>query len=529
MRGSAEGSTFGPVWRGVLILYELTLRLALGNRLFTVGICLLVLASSIVLYFQLQSDFLPAMDEGGFVIDYIAPPGTSLTESDRQMRQAERILRSIPEVESYSRRTGAGLGVHLVEPNTGDFLVKLKADRKRSSDQVIADLRSQLTGALPRIDWDFPGILTDLIGDLATYTDSPIEVKLISNDLDFLKSKAPDVEAQLQRVAGVVDTFNGLVFTGPSISFRVRAADAQRYGLNTADIAAAANTAMLGTNASTVLEADRVLNVRVCADPASIARLETLRRLPLRAADGTIIRIDQVADVVQIPGQLELERDDLRQDVSVTASLEGRDLGSAMKEIQAMLARDPGLPAGTVEYGGLYEQQQESFRNLLIVLATAIVLVFLVALLEFGSFREPIAIVSGAVLSVFGIVVALLVTHTTLNIVALLGAIIGMGIVHKNGLLMLDSVKSLRRAGVPLREALIQSGGRRLRPVLMTSLAAALGMLPLALGVGAADMLKPLGIAVIGALCISVLLSLVATPTVYDLLAKRDSSNGNGL
>jgi CzcA family heavy metal efflux pump len=519
--GGAERQ-YGPVWRGVLILYELTLRLALGNRLFTVGICLLVLASSIALYFQLKSDFLPAMDEGGFVIDYIAPPGTSLTESDRQMRQAERIIRSIPEVESYSRRTGAGLGVHLVEPNTGDFLVKLKEDRKRSSDQVIADLRSQLTGALPRIDWDFPGILTDLIGDLATYTDSPIEVKLISNDLDFLKSKAPDVAAQLQRVAGVVDTFNGLVFTGPSISFRVRAADAQRYGLNTADIAAAANAAMLGTNASTVLEADRVLNVRVCADPASIARLESLRRLPLRAADGTIIRIDQVADVVQIPGELELERDDLRENVSVTASLEGRDLGSAMKEIQAMLARDPGLPAGTVEYGGLYEQQQDSFRNLLIVLATAIVLVFLVALLEFGSFREPIAIVSGAVLSVFGIVVALLVTHTTLNIVALLGAIIGMGIVHKNGLLMLDSVKSLRRAGMPLREALIQSGGRRLRPVLMTSLAAALGMLPLALGVGAADMLKPLGIAVIGALCISVLLSLVATPTIYDLLAKRD-------
>jgi len=522
--GSGEGKEFGPLWRGVLILYELTLRLALGNRLFTLGICLLVLASSIALYFRLESDFLPAMDEGGFVIDYIAPPGTSLTESDRQMRQAERILRSIPEVESYSRRTGAGLGVHLVEPNTGDFLVKLKDGRKRSSAAVIADLRTQLTGALPRIDWEFPGILTDLIGDLATYTDSPIEVKLISNDLDFLKSKAPDVEAQLRRVSGVVDTFSGLVYTGPSISFRVREADAQRYGLNTADIAAAANTAMLGTNASTVLEADRVLNVRVCADPASIARLEMLRRLPLRAADGTIIRIDQVADVIQIPGQLELERDDLRQDVSVTASLEGRDLGSAMKEIQAMLGRDPGLPAGTVEYGGLYQQQQESFHNLLLVLGTAIVLVFLVALLEFGSFREPIAIVFGAVLSVFGIVVALLATHTTLNIVALLGAIIGMGIVHKNGLLMLDSVKSLRRSGLPLREALIQSGGRRLRPVLMTSLAAALGMLPLACGVGAADMLRPLGIAVIGALCISVLLSLVATPTVYDLLA-RNSSN----
>jgi multidrug efflux pump subunit AcrB len=259
----------------------------------------------------------------------------------------------------------------------------------------------------------------------------------------------------------------------------------------------------------------------VKVDSASVNRLDKLRELPIRAAGGRIIRLDQVADIVQTDPQLELHRDDLRQDVSVTADLQGRDLGSAMREIRQTLERDSHLVPGTIEYGGLYEQQQESFKNLTLVLISALVLVFTVALLEFRSLYEPIAIVGGAALSIFGIVAALLLTGTTLNIVTYLGAIIGMGIVHKNGLLMLDYVKQLREQGVGLEGALIRSGRRRLRPVLMTSLAAALGMLPLAYGFESADMLRPLAIAVIGAVCVSVLFSLVATPTFYYLMQRK--------
>ena len=214
-----------------------------------------------------------------------------------------------------------------------------------------------------------------------------------------------------------------------------------------------------------------------------------------------------------------MHREDLRQDVAVEARLENRDLGSAVAEIRNKLASDSSLPPGMVEYGGLYQQQQESFRNLLLVLIMAVLLVFTVLLIEFGSFREPIAIVFGAVLALFGTIVALWLTGTTLNVVSFLGAIIGVGIVAKNGILMLDLVDHLRADGLSLEEALVRSGRRRLRPVLMTSLAAALGMLPLAYGVGSgADMLKPLAIAIIGALCFSVLLSLVATPVVFSLI-----------
>ncbi|MGD0768323.1 MAG: efflux RND transporter permease subunit [Tepidisphaeraceae bacterium] len=510
-----EALVFGKV----NLIYEYLVRLALRHRWFLAGLCVLVFAGAFVLYGRLKTDFLPPMDEGGFVIDYVAPAGTSLIESDRQMRIAERILSSIPEVESYSRRTGTALGVAIVEPNTGDFLVKLKAARDRSTEQVIADVRQRFRQSLPRIDWEFPGILTDLIGDL-TWTDEPIEIKVFSTDPGVLKQEASDIEEKLENVPGIVDTASGLIYTGPTISLRVRPAEAQHLGLTASAIGQAVNVAMLGQISSTILEGDRIVNVRVKADPTAIDRIEKIRRLPVRAADGTVVRLDDVADVVIEPGQLELERDNLRQNVAVTARLQDRDLGGAMRDVRRLIDGDPKLPHDLIEYGGLYKEQQESFRNLLAVLITALALVFIVALAEFRSFYEPIAIIFGAALSGFGIILAVLVTGTTVNIVTLLGAIIGMGIVHKNGLLMLDAVKDLREKGVELEEAIVQAGARRLRPVLMTSLAAALGMLPLALGFGAVNMLKPLAIAVIGAVCVSVLLSLIATPVAYDLLLR---------
>ena len=255
---------------------------------------------------------------------------------------------------------------------------------------------------------------------------------------------------------------------------------------------------------------------------ARLATLSQLEDLPVRTPSGRLVKLSQVVDVVEQPGQLEIRREDGRQGVALTARLEGRDLGSAMGEVRRALHEDGSVPAGAVEFGGLYEQQQASFQNLVRVLLMAITLVFTVLLLEFGSFYEPIAIVFGAVLALFGTVASLWVTGTSFNVVSFLGAIIGIGIVSKNGILMLDRVKHLRGEGMALEEALVQSGRRRLRPVLMTSLAAALGMLPLAWGIGSgADMLKPLAIAVIGALAISVVLSLVATPTLYFLMVRR--------
>jgi len=520
----AEHSEGGPVLRLLVRLYEAAVRPALRHRWATLAACGAVLASGAFLHGRLDSEFLPPMDEGGFVIDYFTPPGTSLAETNRQLLQAEAILRAVPELESYSRRTGARLALAIAEPNTGDFLVKLRRARGRSTEEVISELRRRFNTELPGLNWEFPGILGDLIGDLM-WAPQPIEVKLFSTDQGWLEAKAPEVAARLRGIPGVGDVFDGLVYTGPTIALRARPVAAARYGLTTADIAAAVNAAMLGETASSVLEGDRVVDVRVKADPGAITTVARLRELPLRTADGGVIKLSQVVDVVKEPGQLELRREDSRQDVAVTARLEGRDLGSAMAEIRALISRDSSIPPGSVEFGGLYEQQQQSFKNLVLVLLMAIVLVFTVLLIEFRSFAEPVAIVFGAVLAMFGTVLALWLTGTSFNVVSFLGAIIGVGIVAKNGILMLDWVRHLRGEGLDLVEALVGSGRRRLRPVLMTSLAAALGMLPLAWGIGSgADMLRPLAIAVIGALVISVLLSLVATPAVYLLLVGRHAT-----
>jgi CzcA family heavy metal efflux pump len=503
-----------------LRIYDSAVRAALHHPWITVGLSALILLSGAVLYLRLESDFLPEMDEGGFVIDYIAPPGTSLTETNRALLQVEEILRKDPDVESYSRRTGAALGFHVVEPNTGDFLVKLKPDRKHDTKEVIGTLRKQLMAAEPHIEWEFPGILGDLIGDL-TWSPEPIEIKLFSADMEQLKKLAPHVAESIEKVKGVVDLKDGLIVAGPSISLKVRAVDAQRFGMDADDVARAVNTAILGQTASTVLKGDRVVNIRVRVDKAQIGRIDAIRDMQLRSPNGTPLVLSQIADVREDPGQLELHREDLRQNVAVTARLEGRDLGSAIDEIRVKLSKDPAIPPGMVEYGGLYEQQQQSFKNLVVVLLLAIALVFTVLLLEFRSFSEPLAIVFGAVLSLFGSIAALAVTGTSLNIISFLGAIIGVGIVAKNGILMLDLVEHVRAKGYGLEEALIRSGRRRLRPVLMTSMAGALGMLPLAYGIGSgADMLKPMAIAVIGALLFSDMLSLVATPTVFFLLRR---------
>ncbi len=519
-KAASTGEEAGFVLRPVLRIYEAAVRWALRHAWLAVLACALIFVCSLFVFRHLETNFLPAFDEGGFVMDYNANPGTSLAEAARVLDEAEQSIKANPDVEGYSRRLGTQLGPFITEPYRGDYLIKLKASRKHSTDEVIAEMRHDFNRRFPMIRWDFHGYLEDLIGDLQMAPD-PIQIYLYSPDLAWLEANAPRVEAQIKKIPGVVDTFDGLTLTGPSIDLRVRPVDAERFGLAAQDIANAVNTALLGRVSSYVLRGDRIVNIRVLAEPKTVDTIAKLRNLPLRTPDGALVRLGQVADVSVAPSESELNRKDWRQEDMVVARLEGVDLGTAMREVQARLSRDNWLPAGSVEYGGLYQQQQQSFRNLLTVLLSAILLVFTVLLIEFRSFYEPIAIVFGSVLALFGALAALWLTGVSLNIISYLGMIIGVGIVAKNGILVLDYFQQLRAQGVEMIESLVQAGLRRLRPVLMTSLAAALGMLPLAYGAGTgAQMLQPLGIAVIGALFISVLLSLIATPVVYLLLMR---------
>jgi multidrug efflux pump subunit AcrB len=520
-----EEEESGPFLGAIIGRYEWVLGHALNNRWLVIALAGIVLICSYLLYSKLGSEFLPAFDEGAFVLDYTAPPGTSLAETNRMLQHVEEMLKETPEVESYSRRTGLQLGLSITEPNTGDFLVKLKDSRSHSTEEVIADLRGQVESSEPALQTEFVGILADLIGDL-TSSPSPIEIRIFSEDVKALEQNATAVEESIKKVSGVVDTFNGIVVSGPVITFKIDPQRAARFGVTATDVANTVTTAMTGDAASSILQQGRLITVRVLLPASARQSLETLRGLMITSpTTNAQFRLDQVGDVEYDQGQTEIERDGLRQSVAVTARLSGSDLGTAINSIKAQLPKDVKFPPGmTYEFGGLYQEQQSSFRELLMALVLAIALVFVVLLIEFHSFAHPVAIVAGAVLALSGVLLGLFITNSTLNIVSLMGMIMVVGIVAKNGILMLDAVEDHLAAGDTLREALLRSGRRRFRPVLMTSLAAILGMLPLALALGAgAELLQPLAIAVIGGLAVALLFSLVVTPTVYAIL-RRDEA-----
>ncbi len=499
--------------------YEKILKLALNNRILVLTISALILVGSYFLYNQLGSEFLPSFDESAFVLDYNSPPGTSLAETDRLLRHGEKFLQETPEVESYARRTGLQIGLSITEPNRGDYMVKLKPNHSRSTEQVMDELRGKIESSEPALQIEFVGILGDLIGDL-TSSPSPIEIRLFSDDQSALEQTADEVEKSIQKVNGVVDTFNGIVVSGAAITFQIDAANAARFGVTPSDIINSVTTAMTGDTSSSILQKGKLIAVRVKFPDAARDSLETLKKLPIRSASGQLFTLEQVATVEYDKGQTEIERDNLRQSNAITARLSGSDLGTAIQQIKAQLAKDVKLPAGmTIEYGGLYKEQQKSFSELAFALVLAIALVFLTLLIEFRSFAHPIAIVTGAVLALGGVLLGLLVTGMTLNVVSFMGMIMVVGIVAKNGILMLDAVQEHIEEGDDLQEALLKSGQRRFRPVLMTSLAAILGMLPLALAIGAgSELLQPLAIAVISGLVFALILSLVVTPTVYALI-----------
>jgi CzcA family heavy metal efflux pump len=515
----------GRFLEAIIHRYESVLSVALDKRWLVVITIALVLVGSFVLYRTLGSEFLPEFDESAFILDYWAPAGSSLAETDRMLRHIEEMLLNTPEVESYSRRTGLEMGLFVTEPNRGDYAVKLKPGHARSTEDVIAELRKQIAEKEPAFEIEFVGIVPDVIGDLQGNPE-PIEVKLFSEDEAALQAKADEVEAAIKKIYGVVDTRNGVVISGPAVTFRIDPLRASQFGVTANDVASTITTAMTGDASSSILQQDRLIKVRVIF-PANVrTSLDNVKALHVRSSSGQLFRLDQVANIEIDKGQAEIERENLRQMVAVTGRLEGSDLGTAIQQIRAELAKDVKLPAGmTVEFGGLYEEQQSSFRELMTALVLAVMLVFITLLIEFRSFAHPIAIVTGAVLALSGVLLALFVTGSTLNVVSLMGMIMIVGIVAKNGILMLDAVEDHLAAGDTLREALLRSGRRRFRPVLMTSLAAMLGMLPLALAIGAgSELLQPLAIAVIGGLTMALALSLIVTPTVYAMFAKSKGS-----
>jgi len=506
-------------------VYGSVLRFTLEHRLALALFTVVLIGGSYFCYSRLGSDLLPEMDEGGFVLDYIMPAGSSLEDTNRVITHVERLLRATPEVESTSRRTGMQLGLATVtEANTGDIAVKLKKKRDRGVEEVMADVRARVRHAEPMLDVEFIQILQDMIGDL-TSAPEPCIIKLFSNDPDALRRWAPETAKAIGKIHGVVDVLDGIenTISGPATVFNVDPVVAARAGFSPQEVEEDASAILQGEPAATPLVVNaRAYTIRIRFPERTRATLDSIRNTLLVSGTGKTASIGSLAAMVQLPGQTEIRRENLQRDVQVTARFEGMNLGEGMDKVQQAV-RDLHIPPSVrVAYGGQYEEQQKSFRELVVVLILAIVLVFTVLLFEFGSFAAPAAVLASAILSTSGVFLALLVTGTTFNLSSFMGLIMVIGIVAKNGILLLDANQKFRSVGFSPEEALVQAGRRRLRPIVMTAMAAVAGMLPLSLAIGAgSQMLQPLAIAVIGGILISMILSLVITPAMEFFMTRK--------
>ena len=520
----ASHDQHGRLMRKVLQWHERGLSWSLNRPFMLLGVCAILVVGTFFCYRALGSDLLPEMDEGGFILDYIMPAGSSLSETNRVLQHVDRMLHAIPEVESTSRRTGLQMGLAAVtEANTGDITVKLKSKRDRGIDEVIAEARAQIKKTEPELDVEFTQVLQDMIGDLSNAPE-PIQIKVFSSDAALLTNLGPRLGDAIGKISGVVDVENGIdnTISGPATNFQIDPTVAARTGFTPTEIAEDATSILDGVTTTDPLIANgKPYTVRVRLGEETRQSLQTIQNTVFNSSSGKLATLGSLAQVTQLPPQNEIKRENLQQLITVTARLEGSDLGTAIAKVQRVV-NAMHLPATVrVEYGGTYQEQQQSFHELLGVLLLSLALVFGALMIEFRNFSAPIAILTSSVLSIAGVVFGLLVTHTTFNVASFMGLIMVVGIVAKNGILLLDADERFRHEGGSAREAMVHAAQRRLRPILMTASAAICGMLPLAFALGSgSQMLQPLAIAVIGGLTISMVLSLIVTPVIYYLLTR---------
>ncbi len=524
-RRDAEGEDVRPWLARVLAGYEWVLRRILGRPVWVLAGVIPLLILGWFAYRHVGTGFMPAMDEGGFVLDYRAPAGTSLAETDRRLRLVEGILARTPEVASYSRRTGLQLGGGITEANEGDYFIRLRPQPRAPIEEVMNSVRQRVDREVPGLEIEFAQLMEDLIGDL-TAVPQPIEVKLFGPDAGVLREQAVRVAAAIAPLPGVVDVKSGVVLAGDAVRIRVDRLKAEMLGLDPDTVTRLGRIALEGDVTTTVQRGEKTVGIRVWTAPDVRSRFDRIGDLRLFTPGGTLVRLGQVATLETEVGQPQLTREDLKSMVAVTGRIFGRDLGSVMRDVRRAVA-GVALPAGVyVEYGGLYREQQSSFRGLLTVLVAAALLVFLVLLYQYESFAAPVAILVMDLFAATAVFSGLWWTGTELNISSLMGLTMILGISSEAAVFFMTQWKdSLAR--VPFAEALVEAGRLRFRPIVMTALAAILALLPLALGIGqGAAMLQPLAIAIIAGLVLTLPAVLLLLPVLFSLLrGERHGSN----
>jgi CzcA family heavy metal efflux pump len=483
---------------------------------------LFLLISIIYILPHLETGFLPEMDEGSIVLDYKAPPGTSLEETDRILREVEKIIVKIPEVSTYSRRTGAQMGFFITEPNDGDYLIALKDDRKRSTVEVIDDIRKKIEATQPALEIDFGQVIGDMLGDLMASV-QPIEIKIFGSDRMELNDLAKQVAGEIEKIEGVEDVFDGIIIAGPSVEVVPDQGKLSQYKITPASFQFQLQTLIEGNIIGSIQEKEQMTAIRMIYPNSTKNSLEYIKNQFVFLPDGKLKPLASLSTITLKEGVPEINRDNLKSVSIVTARLNNKDLGTAMREIQKTVESKIFLPQGyNIEYGGEYADQQKSFEELLMILILSSLLVFALMLFMFKDFRAAFSILFIAVLGTAGSLIALFITNTPLNVGSYTGLIMIVGIIGENAIFTFQQFTTNREKG-NVDESLVYAISTRLRPKLMTALGAIIALMPLAVGVGTgAQMHQPLAIAVIGGFIIALPLLLIVLPTLLHLLYKKE-------
>lgn len=495
----------------------------IGKPIISIGFCVFLVLSIFIILPNLETGFLPEMDEGSIVLDYESPAGTSLEETDRMLNEVEKIIIKIPEVEAYSRRTGTQMGFFITEPNRGDYLIQLKKDRSKTSNDVIDEIRAKVEATQPALRIDFGQVIGDMLGDLMSSV-SPIEVKIYGNNQVELQKIAKQVSTIVEKVKGSADVFDGIVLAGPAINIQPNYAQLAQYGITPTDLQFQMQTALEGNLVGSLLENEKQTTIRLIYANGQKRSLEDIKQLKIFLPNGQSIPISSLVTITVEKGIAEIQRENLQMMSVVTGRLDNRDLGSVMKEIQSKVTQDIHLPSGYyIEYAGAYKDQQQSFRELLLILVASSLLVFGVILFLFRDFRIALVILFISVLGIAGSYMLLFMTGTPLNVGSYTGIIMIVGIIAENAIFTFLQFRETFKLTRNVNQSIIYSISTRLRPKLMTALGAIIALLPLAIGIGTGSELhQPLAIAVIGGFIIAMPLLLIVLPSLLAQVYKNE-------
>jgi Cu/Ag efflux pump CusA len=475
---------------------------------------------AIIILPKLPSGFLPEMDEGSLVLDFKSPPGTSLEETDRMLQQVDNILKNNPDVEKYSRRLGTEMGFFITEPNRGDYLIQLSSKRSKSTMDVADDIRKDVESTLPALQVDFGQVIGDMLGDLMSST-QPIEIKIFGDDQEVLKKLSNQTTEIIGKVKGIADLFNGITIAGPEMVVEPDLPKLAQYNISPTDFQYLLQNKIEGNIASSILENNKLTNIRLIETNKNSVTLNDINNSQIAIPNGKLIPISEFAKITLNPGVAEIERENLKPMIAITARLNNRDLGSTLKEIQQNIKSQVVLPVGyNIEYGGAYAEQQKAFSELLLILISSLFLVFVVILFLFRDIKISLLIILIAVLGVAGSFIALFLTGTPLNVGSYTGIIMIVGIIGENSIFTFLQYRD-ERENSGRDNSIVYAISTRLRPKLMTALGAISALFPLALGIGTgAQMHQPLAIAIIGGLIIALPLLLIVLPTFLRMVEK---------